>query len=125
MEDELAIGADGWTRKSSRPEAAGATARRGRVDAASASTTSSSHSRTSSTTTSISSSVTPTGSDDGLVLLPEAAAAAAVFGVNDGADGEGASAGPGHDGGEDAGLPGVADRGHGVAAAASMGAPKP
>jgi hypothetical protein len=79
----------------------------------------------SSTTTSISCSVTPTGSGDGLVLKPEGAAAAAVFGVNDGADGEGASAGPGHDCGEDAALPGIADRGHWVAAAASVGAPKP
>jgi hypothetical protein len=60
-----------------------------------------------------------------LVLLPKATAAVAVFGVNDDTDEEGASAGPGHDGGEDVALPGGTDRGHGVVAAASMGAPKP
>jgi hypothetical protein len=88
VDDELGAGADGWMRKSSRPEAAGATACRGRGDAASASMSSSTLFGTSSTMTSISSSVTPTGSGDGVVLLPEGAAVAVVLGVNDGADGE-------------------------------------
>jgi hypothetical protein len=131
VDNELGAGVDGWIRKSSRQETAGATACRGRGDAASASTSTSSLSRTSSTTTSISSSVTPIGSGDGVVLLPEGAAAAAVLGINDGADGEEASAEPSHDDGEDAALPGVADRGHGVEAVASVeeearwDAPKP
>jgi hypothetical protein len=82
-------------------------------------------------TTSISSSVTPTGSGNGVMLLPEGAATVVVLGVNDGADGEEASAEPGHDDGEDAALPGIANKGHRVAPVASVegearwGAPKP
>jgi hypothetical protein len=65
------------------------------------------------------------------MLLPEGAATVAMLGFNDGADEEEALVEPGHDDGEDAALPGIADKGHGVALVASVegkacwGAPKP